>query len=187
MQKKTEKLKARDLKIVKVKEITDKVGRAKTLIFADYSGLKVNQIAAIRQKVKEVGGELIVAKNTLITKVLKDSSLITQDSTLLNGPTATLFSFEDEIAPIKIIAESNKALGTPKFKFGYFGKNYLDQASVEELAKIPPKQTLQANLVGTLSSPIYGVVSVLQANIRNLVSVLDQATKQGSSKSESSV
>jgi len=185
--KKQVTVKARDLKVAKVKELSDKIGKAKTLVFANYHGLTVNQISSLRQKVKEAGGELIVAKNTLLSRALVDSSLATHDSSLLNGPTATLFAYEDEIAPIKVVADIAKTLGFPKFKFGFFNRDFLDQQAVEELSRIPTKQTLQAKLVGSLSSPIYGIVSVLQANIRNLVSVLDQATKQGSSKIESSV
>ena len=186
MQKKTTKIKARDLKHQKVNEITEKVKRAKTLVFANYQGLTVNQITGLRNKVKEAGGELVIIKNTLLSRALTKNQLpVTTNQ--LSGPTATLFSYEDEVAPIKVVADSNKTLGTPKFKFGFFGKDFLDQQGIEELAKIPPKNILLANLVSSLSSPIYGIVSVLQANIRNLVSVLDQASEKGSRKVESSI
>ncbi|MBI2327973.1 50S ribosomal protein L10 [Candidatus Curtissbacteria bacterium] len=174
--KKQKTVKAKDIKIEKVKQLTEKISRAKTMAFAAYFGLSVNQLNQIRQKVKEAGGELIVTKNTLLSRALNQNRLpVTVNQ--LAGATATLFSYEDEIAPLKIIAESNKLHGAPNFKFGFFGKNFLDQLAVEDLAKIPSKNTLQANLVGSLSSPIYGIVSVLQANIRNLVSILDQAAK----------
>ncbi|KKR85106.1 MAG: 50S ribosomal protein L10, partial [Candidatus Woesebacteria bacterium GW2011_GWB1_41_10] len=65
----------------------------------------------------------------------------------------------------------------PKFKFGFFGKDFLDLDAVENLAKILPKEVLQAKIVGSLYSPLYGIVEVLSANIRNLVYVLDQKTK----------
>lgn len=174
--KKQATIKARDLKIAKVKEISDKIGKAKTLVFADYLGLTVNQINSLRQKVKVAGGELIVAKNTLLARALSiHHSPLTINQ--LAGPTAALFAYEDEIAPIKIVADIAKTLGFPKFKFGFFDKDFLDQTAVEDLAKIPTKNALQTNLVSSLSSPIYGIVNVLQANIRNLVSVLDQASK----------
>ena len=95
----------------------------------------------------------------------------------LAGPTATLLAYEDEIAPIKKAADSAKNLDFPKFKFGFFGRDFLDMEAVENLAKILPKEVLQAKVVGSLSSPIYGIVGVLSANIRNLISVLDQKAK----------
>ena len=96
----------------------------------------------------------------------------------LAGPTATLLSYEDEIAPIKKAAESAKNLGFPKFKFGFFGRDFLDLNAVANLAKILPKEVLQAKIVGSLSSPLYGIAGVLSANIRNLVLVLNQAVNR---------
>ena len=96
----------------------------------------------------------------------------------LEGPTAAVFAYDDEISPVKVIAQSAIILSLPKFKFGFFGKDKLDVSALEELAKIPSKDQLQAKFVGVLSSPIYGIVSVLSANIRNLLSVLDQVAKR---------
>ena len=70
-------------------------------------------------------------------------------------------------------------LGFPTFKFGFLDSEILDAEALENLAKIPSRDDLHATLVGSLTSPIYGFVSVLAANIRNLVSVLDQAAKAG--------
>ena len=164
------------LKKEKVAEIAKKVEKAKTIVFANYHGLSASQISELRKKVKETGGELIVAKNTLISRALTINHLPVTAGQLA-GPTATLLSYEDEIAPIKKAAESEKNLGFPKFKFGFFGKDFLDIEAVENLAKILPKEVLQAKIVGSLSSPIYEIVGVLSANIRNLISVLSQKAK----------
>lgn len=169
---------ARQIKEETVKSLAEKIKRAKTMAFADYHGLTVNQIADLRRKIKEAGGELIVTKNTLLSRALESSDL---RSTILDltGPTATVFAYEDEISPIKTIADFAKTLNVPKFKFGFFDQSFLDAAGLESLAKIPSMPALQAQFVGALASPIYGFVNVLQANIRNLVSVLDQAAKSG--------
>lgn len=178
---------AREIKEETVKTLSEKIGRAKTLAFVDYRGLNVLQINAIRKKVKEAGGEMLVTKNTLITQALEISNFILHPSDFI-GPTATVFAYDDEISPIKIIAESAKTFNLPKFKAGFFNKSYLDANAIENLAKIPSRQQLNTNLVGSLASPLYGIVSVLQANIRNLISTLDQATKKSaSSKLASSV
>ena len=176
-----------ELKKEKVLEIAKKVEKAKTIVFANYHGLSASQITDLRETIKEEGGELIVAKNTLIKRALLhsdyrlpttavDSSQSTVDT--LSGPTATILSYEDEIAPIKKAAVAANTLGVPKFKFGFFGKDFLDLNAVENLSKILPKEILQAKVVGSLSSPIYGIVGVLSANIRNLVLVLNQAVNR---------
>ena len=173
-----DKVKKTNLQLKKeiVAEIAEKLEKAKTVVFADYHGLSASQIADLREKIKEAGGELIVAKNTLISRAMSINHLpVTAGQ--LTGPTATLLAYEDEIAPIKKAAESANNLGFPKFKFGFFGRDFLDMDAVENLAKILPKEVLQAKIVGSLSSPIYGIVGVLSANIRNLVYVLNQKAK----------
>lgn len=170
---------AREIKQSTIQSLAEKIAKAKTLAFADYRGLTVNQISQLRNKVKEVGGEVLVTKNTLIKRALKLNNYPEINEEELAGPTAAIFAYEDEVSPIRTVAESAKTLGVPKFKFGFFQKDLLSNSSLDALAKIPSRNQLQANLVGALSSPIYGIVSVLQANIQNLVSVLDQLSKKG--------
>lgn len=165
---------AKEVKVESVKSLSEKIGRAKTLAFADYRGLTVNQISAIREKVKDAGGEILVTKNTLMSRALSSSAFPRHDKQF-TGPTLTIFAYEDEIAPIKAIADAAKITGLPAFKFGFFQHDLLDVSGLNMLASLPSKHELQAKAVGALSGPIYGIVSVLSANIRNLVSVLDQA------------
>ena len=181
---------AREVKVETIKSLAEKVSRAKTMTFANYHGLTVNQLGQLRAKIKEAGGEFLVTKNSLMSRALQSSKLTLPTSgqavdsspasrgKQFTGPTATIFAYEDEIAPIKTAAETAKTLGTPQFKFGFFGKDFLDMAAVEALSKIPSRPELHAKVVGALSSPLYGIVGVLQANIRNLVSILDQVSKK---------
>ena len=167
---------AREIKEEKVQSLTEKFARAKTVTFADYRGLTANQIADLRAKIKVAGGEFLVEKNNLIKLSLKSSGhKISKDQqeTHLVGPTATVLAYDDEIAPIKITSESNKTLGLPIFKFGFFGSDFLESARVEEISKIPSKDVLRAKVVGSLNAPIYGIISVLGANLRNLVYALN--------------
>ena len=165
-----------DLKKETVAEIAEKLKKAKTVVFTDYHGLSASQISELREKIKEADGELVVAKNTLISRALQISSFQFPVSSF-TGPTAAILAYEDEFAPIKKTAEIAKTFGVPKFKFGFFGKDFLDMEAVENLAKILPKEMLQAKIVGSLYSPLYGMVGVLSANIRNLISVLNQKAK----------
>ncbi len=179
MDKKT-KITARDTKIETVQSLDDKVTRAKTMAFVDYQGLTVNQISSLREKIKTVGGEVIVAKNTLMKRALENQKFPDSGQNL-TGPTATVFSYNDEVAAVKQIADFAKTLGgIPKFKFGFFGHDLLDSAGITALSKIPSRPELQAKVVGALASPLYGIVNVLQANIRNLAVVLSEISKKQS-------
>lgn len=169
--------KAKDFKIENVGVLDEKVKRAKTIAFVDYHGLTVGQISSLRDKIREAGGEMTVAKNTLVKRALLLNKL-PDTSRGLAGPTATVFSYEDEVAPIKAIADSIKLTGLPKFKFGFFGQNILDAAGLENLAKIPGREILQGQVVGIIAAPLKGIVNVLNVNLRNLAVVLDQIAKK---------
>lgn len=172
---------AKEIKVESVRSLSEKIKRAKTLAFADYRGLSVNQISVLREKVKEAGGEILVTKNTLIKRALLENKYPDFNIKNLEGPTAAIFAYEDEILPIKTVADGAKTTGLPAFKFGFFAQSLLDASGLNQLASLPSKHELQAKVVGAISSPLYGIVSVLSGNIRNLVSVLDQAAKKGQS------
>ena len=174
---------AREIKEEKVAKLAEKVSRAKSLTFANYHGLSASRIATLRAKIKALGGEFLVEKNTLLSRAIQNTkykipaSPEGRQNTKLTGPTAAILAYEDEISPIREIAASNKEIGFPTFKFGFLDKDFLDSAQLENLAKLPGKDQLLAQFVGSLASPIYGIVNVLSANIRNLISVLNQASK----------
>lgn len=168
---------AREIKEEKVLNLTEKIQKAKTITFTNYHGLTAEQLGILRKDVKKSGGEFLVEKNSLIKLALTRNKL-PAPAGQLTGPTAATFAYDDEIAPIKNIAKSNTDFNSPQFKFGFFGKDLLDDSALNQLSIIPARDTLHTNLVGSLASPIYGFVNVLSANIRNLVSVLDQASKK---------
>ncbi len=169
---------ARQIKEDNVVALEDKLARAKTITFTDYQGLSANQINDLRNKITAVGGELLIEKNTLLKIALKNTSYKLEDENLLTGPTAAIFAYDDELAALKEAAESNKAIGVPVFKFGFFGKDFINSQTVEKLSKIPSRNILEAKLVGSISTPLYGIVGVLGANLRNLVYALNAIKNQ---------
>lgn len=160
-------------KIDIVKEINEKLSKAKSLVFADYRGLTVHQIQDLKKLIKKEKGELVVTKNTLLKRALSETGFPSLDDTILEGPTATLFSYEDEIAPLKALATFAKASGIPQLKAGILEKVILGKERLEELALLPPKNVLIAKLIGTIASPTYGLVTVLSGNMRKLVYALE--------------
>lgn len=183
MAKKTDAKKPKDIKREAVANLGQKIDSAKTITFINYHGLTVNQISQMREKIKDAGGEMLVFKNTLVKRALMAHDFPISDTAdeagePLTGPTAVVFAYEDDIAPVKVIADTAKIFTVPQFKFGFLGKTALNAQSLDQLSKLPTKPELHAKVVSTISSPLYGIVSVLSANLRNLVSVLDQASKK---------
>lgn len=154
--------------------ITDKLSKSKSIIFTDYKGLTMSQLYDLRNQLKEVGGELSVTKNNLLKIALKNNKLEITDKKVFEGPIATLFSYADEIAPIKILAKSLKDFQKGSVKGGILDGEEIDATSIQKLASLPTKDELRAKVVGSLGTPLYGIVGVLQANLRNLVYALDQ-------------
>ncbi len=158
--------KTRQQKEADLIKLTEKLDKAKAVVFADYKGMGMEQLSDLRNKLREVQGEFSVTKNTLLKKALP--------ATDIKGPTATLFSFDDEISPIKILVKTFKDLGIGKVKQGFLGETVLDEARIIQLSTLPTKDELRAKTVGVLVAPLQGMVSVLQGNLRNLVYALDQ-------------
>jgi large subunit ribosomal protein L10 len=156
-----------------VLSLAEKLQKSKSVVLADYRGLTVNQQRQLRNKVKAVQGELIVAKNSLISLALKAEKLILPAD--LTGPTLILFAYEDEIAPLKALADFAKEAGLPQTKLGFFAKDTLNAEQLNTLASLPTKAELLAKTVGSLQSPLYGIVNVLFGNIRKLVYALTAA------------
>lgn len=165
------------LKIDKVKELSEKLVRAKSVVLTDYRGLSVSQLDDLRKKVETTGAEFEVTKNTLLSRSLGEKEVPAE---VLEGPTATLFAFEDEVAPLKALQDFIKINSLPTIKIGFLGSSLLSALQVSELAKLPSRQILLGKLVGSLKGNQYGLVSVLSGNIRKLVYVLDGVAKSKS-------
>ena len=162
-----------------VKLLSEKLRQAKSIVLADYRGLSVNLQRQLRNQVKAAGGELIVAKNSLISLALKAEKYSLPAG--LQGPTLVLFAYEDEIAPIKALVEFAKANELPKAKIGFLAKEPLSADQVNQLASLPTRIELIAQTIATLQSPLSGFVNVLFGNFRKLVYTL-QAIKAVKSK-----
>ena len=161
--------------IASVKDLESKLDGASAVFLADYAGLTVKAQSELRRKVREAGGELSVAKNSLLKIALKNKGYNVENlSAELTGPNLTLFTTSDAVAPLKVLVEYSKGkeLEKPAIKGGYLGKDILSLEKVKELAALPGKNELVAKLLGTLSNPARNLVGVLSAPMRNFVYAL---------------
>lgn len=162
--------KTKDQKIAAVKLIEERLSTAKAVVFSDYQGLSMKQLSDLRDKLREQNAEFSITKNTLLKRVLPSLDF--------DGPTAALFAYEDEISPIKILVKAFKEAALGKIKFGFLGKDQLDESKIIQLSTLPSQSELRGKTVGVLVAPLQGIVSVLQGNLRNLVYALNEYQKQ---------
>lgn len=158
-------------KIEDVKELNDKVARAKSFFFTEYKGLTHQQLETLRKALKKVQAEYIVAKNTLLSIALKNNNTPDADKldAELKNPTATLFAFGDDIAAIKELSKFVKAVQLPKIKAGIFGGKMATAADFQKLANVPSREVLLATLLIRIQSPLYGLHYGLNWNLSKLV------------------
>ncbi|MEI6690309.1 MAG: 50S ribosomal protein L10 [bacterium] len=155
------------------------VESAKGLFLADYSGLNLKAQRQLRRKVREAGGELIVTKNTLLKLVLKDNNVdVDKIAKELEGQNVTLFANNDVVMPLKALVEFAKEGDKPVLKAGLLGTEILSMAKVKQLASLPSKNELIAQLLRTLNNPARNLVSVLSAPVRDLVYALSAIGKK---------
>ena len=158
-------------KFFTVDNLKEKLKAAKALILTDYSGLKVDQINQLRQNIKKSGGEFEVVKNTLLSKASENSDLkIEKDK--LEGNTAALWLYSDDLAPLKALDVFIKKNDLPKFKFGFWDKSLIEMEKIKELASLPGLAELQARLVSFLKAPLSGLTYNLKGNLFKLVYLL---------------
>ena len=173
-------------KIDTVTELTDKLSRAKAFVLADYRGLKHKQLEELHRLLKKVEGEFVVAKNRLFKRALQKNSGQTlgdkakELESYLHETTALLFSYADEVAPLKELLKFFKVAGFGKAKAGVFGGQLFSEADVIRLSTIPPRQTLLAQLAGQLNAPIQGLHYALSWNLRELVYALNAVKEKKS-------
>lgn len=160
--------------IEQVKMLEEKAARAKSIVLTNYSGLTVKQQSKLRVALKNAGGELIVAKNTLIARVLGKEELLQS----LQGQTGVLFSYEDEVKALKELVKFAKENNLPEIKEGVLNGVVLTHNQVIDLSKLPGKEELIAQMLGSLQAPGNNLVSVLKAGIRDLAYVLSSYMKK---------
>lgn len=166
-----------------VADLKERVAKSKSIVFADYQGMNMAQMQTLRIALQDLSAQFSITKNNLLKIALKENGLEADDA-IFEGPVATLFSYGDEIAPIKALTKAIKDNGIGKTRAGFLGGDFLTDKQVNQLAELPGRDELRAKVVGALGAPLYGIVGVLQANLRNLVYALDQIRTMKSSQSQ---
>ncbi|KAF0206789.1 MAG: 50S ribosomal protein L10 [Actinomycetota bacterium] len=160
-----------------VAEIKDRFTASSGVIMADYRGLSVRDMQALRVKVRAVGGEVKIYKNTLMELAVRELAMPSMDQ-LLSGPTAVVFVEGDPVAPAKAMIEFAKEHKQLEVKGGFIERSVLGAESMKAIAALPPREVLIAKLLGTLQAPATSFVRVLNGPVsafaRTLQAIADQ-------------
>lgn len=165
-------------KVESIDEVAETVSRSTAMYFTDFSGLTVEQATDLRRELRKAGVEYKVAKNTLIKKALERVTGYDKVYDKLVGPTGIAFAFEDVVAPAKVIDKFVDKHHKLSLKVAVLERQVYDGKRLKEIAKLPSKKELMASILGCIQSPLAGVPTVINAVMRDLVSVIDEVGKK---------
>jgi large subunit ribosomal protein L10 len=174
---------SREKKETLVTEYVDKLRRSQAVVVTEYRGLTHKQLEGLRRELRGAESELAISKNTLMARALTEVGMPAPES-LLNGPTAVAFCYNEVAAPAKVLTKFARDTKVLVLRGGMMGQSVFNEAGVQSLTELPGKDQLRAQVVGVLQSPIAGLVNVLAGSMRGLVSVLNARMAQLDQPSE---
>jgi large subunit ribosomal protein L10 len=167
-----------------VSEIKEKLDKASSLYFTDFTGLTVEQTNELRDEFYNAKVDYRVIKNTLIKKALEQSSNTKFTGQIeklvenLEGPTGVVFAYDDPVSPAKIIKKFFEKLEKPKLKIALVESVAYDKSKLNELASLPTKPEIISSIISSLHAPISGIVHAISAVIRDLASIIEEVAKK---------
>ncbi len=149
------------------------------IFFVDFTKITVKELDDIRKEFRNVEAKMIVAKNTLILRALAELKL-ELPAELLAGQTAVVIAGEDATAPAKTIKKVFDKTGTLGLKAALIEGQLYDGKQLNVVASLPSRADLMAGIVGSLQSPVSGIVGSINAVMRDLASLVEEVAKKKS-------
>lgn len=144
-----------------VAEVSAQLANAQTVVLAEYRGVDVGQLTALRAKARQSGVYLRVLRNTLARRAVADTPFATLSEQMV-GPLMYGIS-SDPIAAAKVLNDFSRTNDKLILKAGAYGGSVLDKAGVQALASIPGREELLARLLGVMQAPVSGFAGALAA------------------------
>jgi large subunit ribosomal protein L10 len=162
-----------------VEELADRLKAADTLLVADYRGLTMPQIDALRSRLLESGAKFTVVKNTLTRRAAQAASA---DAllTLLEGPTAIAFleADGDMLAAAKALADMARESRVLAIRGGVLEGRIVSAEEVESLATLPPLEILRGQVLGAIVAPLTSFAGLVSAPLQNLYGLIEARIEQ---------
>src|SRR4051794_25642423 len=162
-----------------VSALTETLKASETMIVADYRGLTMPQIDALRGKLIESGAKFTVVKNTL-TRRAAEAAGADALLALLEGPSAIAFveADGDAVAVAKALADSARDTKILEIRGGVMQGRVISGSDVEELAKLPPLDVLRGQVIGAILGPLQNLIGLVNAPLQNLYGLIDARIEQ---------
>lgn len=161
-----------------VAELVERLQASETLIVADYRGLDMTEIDAVRTELIRHGGRFSVVKNTL-TKRAAEQAGVEELNQFLDGPTAIAFVGDgDMVAVAKALNDSAKQTKILSLKGGILAGKAMTADDVRELASLPPMEVLRGQVLAAIVAPLTAIAGLVNAPLQNLHGLLDARIEQ---------
>jgi large subunit ribosomal protein L10 len=173
----TNKREPKPKKVEAVKDLEDKVSRAHAIYFTEYRGMTVAEITELRRKCYKSHVDYLVAKNTFARRVLKAHGY--EDAVKhLTGPTALAFGYDDPAVAAKILFEFSNTHDKLVLKGGVFEGKLISSKDIEAIKDLPSREQALSLLLAAINGPVQGFYNVINAVLRDFVSVIDQIAEK---------
>jgi large subunit ribosomal protein L10 len=158
-------------KVESVAELHEKLARAVSAVLADFRGLTVQEITDLRQQLRDASLELAVVKNTLARLAVQETPF-ERLSPYLNGPTSITLSYRDTVAPAKILSAYVKKQPKLAVRAGLFEGEIVPAEKIAEIADLPPRDVILAQVLAAMQGPLAVLVWTLQGVLSTFMGTL---------------
>lgn len=161
-----------------VAELVELLNGAEGIYFIDFNRLSVKDERELRAEFRKADVKYRVAKNTLIKRALDQVGGYDVPEIYLKGQTGIAIGYSDPIAPAKILKDYTKKSDKVQLKAAVIEKQVYDGSKLAQVASLPTRPELIAGILGSLEAPISGIVGSINAVMRDLASVIEEAAKK---------
>jgi len=168
----------RDEKAAVIDRIAGELESSQAVFAVDYRGITVSQVADLRAKLRAADATFTVVKNSL-TERAADKAGAEALKAILEGPTALTFVRGDAAAAAKALSDAQRTTDVLAFKGGLMDGQAVSADDIRAIAKLPSREVLYAQLVGTVAAPLNGLARTLNALISGIAVQLGQIRDQG--------
>lgn len=158
-------------------EVAAQLDAAHTIYLTDFTGLDVQSMNELRDRLAAEGLQYRVVKNTLMRRALEGVDL-PDISEHLAGPTGLLLGGEDPVVPAKAVVEfARENEDRPTVKIGIVERRIVTSEAVGRLAELPPRDELLGSIAGSLTASVGGIVGILEGLIRDIAHMVEEVAK----------
>jgi large subunit ribosomal protein L10 len=154
-----------------VEDLKDRFAKSKVVIVTDYKGLDVTSINSLRRELRKADCEYRVVKNTLLRRASEETDIaVIKDA--FTGPNAVTLSYEDPVAPAKVLTEFAKSNDKLEIRVGVMDGKMLDADAIKALSALPSREVLLGQLLSAMNGVPGAFVSTLNNILGQMLNVL---------------